>query len=703
MQKCILSFLFLLAISIRPIFGQADEEKNIKAAMWDNAPAEFKVTQIPEKWTNESAVVIATSLSYDASYTTKMIGLSATKMYVEKINSHFRIKLNDLSSVKEYSELTFREKYVDLSVTGHARSYFFIGVKVIKKDGTEKEIDLSKAVKSDSDSKNDLKIAIPDVEVGDIIDYYSAAKEEYVSGTQGGLSDNYLFEGKYPVMKNTIQITLPFDYEIKSKVFSTAPDFVKTYENNSVVYTLTDEMREKSQNILWTYEHRTAPEIRFVRVNSSGYFNSPTEIAQNFVRSFSYNPSNIGFIADYMNKNFKKETDPVKIVNEVYCLLRNPIYLQAYFQIEQGRPLDVDYVNDTYFSLISKYLIKAKISHNILVLPSREYGEFKDQLRMNADAVIRVNTNPPIFIPRVMPFALPNEVSYEYEGINGEISDTYPKNASSNIVDSNVPASTAEQNTTTSVLNVSLGGDDNSELDIKRNIVSKGHNKTTHQYMVVTNYDYLKEYDQPKYQAESSHLVGGIIKNYNKEKEKLEQRMAQDYNERDQKLKDDVESSMEIKVKDYKNFQLKTIGMWPETPNTEYSDEFTTENLIKKAGPNYILELPVLIERQTEVKEKDKARDRAIYMNYARSFINEINFTIPDGYVVEGIENLNKKVENSTGGFESTATVEGNVLHIVTKKTYSGNFFPSWDWPKMIEFLNAAVEFTNTKVLLKKA
>lgn len=39
-------------------------------------------------------------------------------------------------------------------------------------------------------------------------------------------------------------------------------------------------------------------------------------------------------------------------------------------------------------------------------------------------------------------------------------------------------------------------------------------------------------------------------------------------------------------------------------------------------------------------------------MKYARSFLNEINFTIPDGYS-DGLEALNKEVKNNTGGFIS--------------------------------------------------
>jgi hypothetical protein len=41
------------------LFSQT--EKKIKEQMWEEAPAEFKVTKVPDKWKNESAVLIAVS------------------------------------------------------------------------------------------------------------------------------------------------------------------------------------------------------------------------------------------------------------------------------------------------------------------------------------------------------------------------------------------------------------------------------------------------------------------------------------------------------------------------------------------------------------------------------------------------------------------------------------------------------------------
>ncbi|MEM8907866.1 MAG: hypothetical protein AAGD05_08480, partial [Bacteroidota bacterium] len=81
---------------------------------------------------------------------------------------------------------------------------------------------------------------------------------------------------------------------------------------------------------------------------------------------------------------------------------------------------------------------------------------------------------------------------------------------------------------------------------------------------------------------------------------------------------------------------------------------------------------------------------------------NHIRIELPDGYQIKGLDKLNKSVENATGGFISTAVVEGNELKISTRKFYHNNFEPAANWPMMIEFLEAAYQFTQEKVLFKK-
>ncbi len=688
------------------LFSQevSEDEMTIRNTIWNTGDAAFKSTTFPDKWNNESAVILATEMYYLADYKTKMTGLtSVSKYWVSTVTTHHRIKLIDKAAVKEFSELTFNEKFINKNIFGKSKSYFFIGIKIIKSNGKEKILDLSKAVDADSDDNNDLKIAVPDLEPGDIIDYFSTGKHDYLNGYQRKISDNFLLEASYPTVKRIIKFKVPNECSLESTAFNGSPDFVRTAVDRDVIYLFEDNMREKYKDILWNYPHRTAPEIRFVLRTGSVADKTPSEIASSFVSGYGAS-MNMGFVYDYMNINFKKEKDQDKLVRELYYMLRNPIYLSAFFGIEQGHPLSLDYVNDESFPILKTFMTKNKISHNLMVLPYRTYGPFSEQKTIAADIVLRVNTAKPTYLRRIDPFSIPGEVDYQYEGMVGILSETAPrmKEGDTYKEQKTVEVSGPQQNETSIKFEVKLNQENNSKVDVKRNTFVTGHNKPDHQYMVVTNYDYLKEYNLPKYQVESSSLIKKTLMKYNEDMKNLEQRLAQDYNARDKKLKEDVESSMGVKVEEYKDFKLKTIGMWDETPNTEYSDAFIIENIVKKAGQNYIIELPKLIEKQTKVEAEEVKRDKDVYMNYARSFKNEIAFEIPEGYAIEGLEALNKKVDNETGSFTSSYQLEGNKLVIKTHKVFKVNHCEAVDWPKMQAFLDSAVDFMNTKLLVKK-
>ena len=49
-----------------------------------------------------------------------------------------------------------------------------------------------------------------------------------------------------------------------------------------------------------------------------------------------------------------------------------------------------------------------------------------------------------------------------------------------------------------------------------------------------------------------------------------------------------------------------------------------------------------------------------------------------------------------------SAAIQGNQLIINIQKEYSHNFEPAANWSKMLLFIDAAADFTNTKLLFKK-
>jgi len=135
---------------------------------------EFKVSNVPDKWKNESAVILAQKTDY--AYVRKSMANAMTiKEFVRK-----RIKLQDKNALEKFSEFYY-------VLYGKKTDVAYV---VIKPNGKVVNIDLSQAIEENkdvpgvfkpiyfSDNTSYFKMAIPDLEIGDIIDFrYESAED----------------------------------------------------------------------------------------------------------------------------------------------------------------------------------------------------------------------------------------------------------------------------------------------------------------------------------------------------------------------------------------------------------------------------------------------------------------------------------------------------------------------------------------------
>lgn len=110
------------------VLGQITAE-DIENRMWQSSNPEDTMMVIPGKWKDESAVILFKSESYEY----KKQSMAA------KVNDDFyfhqRIKLLDKAAITDFSEFTFG----DLDKAAYGRQGVFMGVKVVKPDGSEKK------------------------------------------------------------------------------------------------------------------------------------------------------------------------------------------------------------------------------------------------------------------------------------------------------------------------------------------------------------------------------------------------------------------------------------------------------------------------------------------------------------------------------------------------------------------------------------
>ncbi len=159
-QKYLLVIIALLLSSIS--FSQKNDIDQLKKQIWNSQDAnKLGELMVPEKWNNESAVYLSKSLHY--TYNRPHNSIEFTKII------HNRVILMDQAAVSEFSEFKYSkdEKYISYGLS-KVTNTINLGVKVIKPDGSEIIIDTDDILEDDTEKK----VAIPNLEKGDIIDYF---------------------------------------------------------------------------------------------------------------------------------------------------------------------------------------------------------------------------------------------------------------------------------------------------------------------------------------------------------------------------------------------------------------------------------------------------------------------------------------------------------------------------------------------------
>ena len=221
--------IFLAALLPQFSFAQAP-------AIGEKIEDEFKITAIPEKWKNESAVIIGMKEEY---LFKRQVARGKTTAGVNiKEYVHKRVKLQDKNAVEKFS--TFY--YVTIGSDGKA------DYKVIKADGKEVAIDMKTAIEEEQDVPDiykpiyfkmkfkSMKIAIPDLEVGDIIDYSINSTLDWDMKAEGINFTPFIFSlsNNYPTLYQQYRFTMANGMKVKYRSYNGAPNL--KFDSKASVY-----------------------------------------------------------------------------------------------------------------------------------------------------------------------------------------------------------------------------------------------------------------------------------------------------------------------------------------------------------------------------------------------------------------------------------------------------------------------------------
>ena len=263
-----LSFPLLLVAQKRTDSKYKEESDLFRKEVWGWAKPEFAVRNFPADYNSYSKVIIARHLEINGDSKRKSSlaawGFAIYKQSILTAIAREAVKINDKSALEDYSEISFsqlerRSGYIFEDITN-----VYIGIRVYKPDGSLKEIDTDDAVLVKEDKKRKGgKIAVPDLQVGDIIDYFIASQR--TMDPDGASIPPYELDiyADCPILSYSIHGEFGSKYAIEYREYNNAPKFKTTKNGDDNVIDIQEKNIPAYPDIsLWVSPYRQLPIIR---------------------------------------------------------------------------------------------------------------------------------------------------------------------------------------------------------------------------------------------------------------------------------------------------------------------------------------------------------------------------------------------------------------------------------------------------------
>ncbi len=717
-------FTLFLAVSG---FGQERDEIWARERMWGSGDPDFEVTEIPEKWNDESAVIICESLHLEY----KKQSMSPRANY--DIYHRQRIKMLDKAAVNAYAELSFDK----LGKDGFSRDGLFVGVKIIKADGTVIEIDIDDAVLmnkyQDSKEKRTLnegynKLALPNLEVGDIIDFFSIDINTLPTNLSGQPNrfefepDVIILTDEYPIMKGKLGFLPERKCYINLSVSNGAPEPIKKEIDGKEYYIVEYGDLEKFNTNMWTSPLNQFPCVKFQIIIAPKQV-SPYEkefLGKPEIPKTSVEKEEWLRLMKVLTNCFPKSKSPLeeagleylhkkrifhdydKFVEELFYFYRHYLNFNYRYWYGSVYPIYSFYNEFDFIQAFSSLLKRKQVEHFVFVGVPKPIGSI-DSVVFLSELLpgIRLKMDDrDIYIMNPSGSSVFGDIPPEMQGIKIIASEVVPNMKEPELLFNTTEQATAGMNIQIDSIYASFDSLDKELLRIRYMSTSEGALKERVQQIAVSTYDvYTDEYD----------FFDGIYKMSKPELEGMEKDLEYIESQKENyfEYKNNIALAYLTDMLSLDEITLDTIilhkiGRSTENPSIQFETRFQSENLLKMSGDYIIMDAGRLIGKNIDLSEWEKEREIDIYMPAPRHYIWITNIEIPEGYSVKNLDNFNYSVSNDAGGFHSEAEIVDDLVRIKASKYYHHDYEPLSKWPDMLEFLEAANDYVQQKLVFQK-
>ena len=714
-KKLILFHLFLFGIISAHVsaFDNEDYQKyaeEIRQSVWSQDLPEFQSPRPTDSFKEESAVILALYDELLLNQKTRLRGLGFNLYTVKELTNNrlqrMLIQINDEASLKEFSEFDYKTYDRNhIFGIGNEEMRNVLGVRIFKRDGSMREIstdDYMTATEGKRDNEEIQKLAVPGLEIGDILDVFTFSMEQIRMKNIDPIL--YTFVKAYPVLSYRIHCEIDPKLTIQYRTLNGAPDFtISSNEEKDVVLDVcVKDIKEKAPELWYNAIKQSPITLLLIQSKSINAFIPPsvkkgglqanpdaTEIQKDdwaywntFAKNYSLNWYRGASQQVKTTLNKHKGGTAEEIADELYQWL-------------EMRSLDTHLTQQSpsqFIRVFTAMLDKAKIPYE-KGITTHHYVEPIDQLITfhNTTWFVRLLNGKMYFGPT---FAMyPGEIPSTLQGREAIITARPTTGPYSTIT---LPLNDASKNMEEIRIHATIDG---TTLGIAREVYLSGTVREETSIYMPTRAQLLDSF------KDLFDDINGREDLYTQKDDKrivLEQNIK-DKEAQEELFKNDAKmfhGDEPLAVKDY---HFKTVGNHPDNPILSYDIEYDMGGYVKKAGNNLVLSVGSIMGTAFSIEGNDRKRTEDICRTSPRSCNRSAVIDIPSGYSIseESLRPLCQKIDNESATFVSEAVIKGQQLCVNLCVVFKHVDEPVEHWQHLLDVTDAWKNFHSQQIVLR--
>lgn len=700
--------------------AHADDEKkyaefaqNLRQQVWSDTDPMFTQYEITHQYDNtHSAVILAalTDVELTRSSYLRMTGLlmfNSVKQLGRHELNRMLVKLNDDAALKSFSEFdyaTVTKGYNSYGLQESLRQV--LGVRVIKPDGTIVNVSTDDYMTTREGKKGkevSHKLAVPNLEVGDIIDIFTY--DEMIIKERNIPPFKFNFVDKYPMMHYKVRCKIDDKFAVQYRTLNGAPGFTATTDKDKNTLLETEvrnvnavspklwynEMEQAPMTILYAIDKSvSSKDIKSVKKNKlqpnpdfRTILNDDLSILSSNQWSTPPRGKNAKMIQNLI-KQYSSPNDIKQAVDKLYAGMT--YYYSAFDENEEYSPY-------SFIVVLGMYLKHCKIPFQFGITTDKDH-ESLDQLINSSSTTWMIKAGDCYYAAPQYNCATPGLLPVDLQGRKAAIINKL-KGDKSDYDIITLPTTSADQNIEKVTMKATIDG---LGMNIERIEARTGGQKESLTMLVTPQqtfaaYDKYLNCEKPYIETVSNKKRQGILQAFDKANES-----QQDF------FKEEVELYHGEKASEFFSYKLLSDGLDPAKPELAYQSNYMLDGLVKRAGGNLVVSIGKLIGTQIKVEGQERERVDDVIRKFPTTLCWDIMLQLPEGYHLtnESLSKLQQELKNSAGEFVATATVEGDIVHLMVNKCYQKAHLPVTEWSDLLQILDMADQYTNRQIVLEK-